>query len=53
MDVGKLFRSYLADNGVDPERVKVFSWGASDMLVKADSPNAAFNDRVEIEFTRD
>ncbi len=46
-------RSYLADNGVDPARVKIFSWGASDMLVKADSPHATLNDRVEIEFTRD
>jgi outer membrane protein OmpA-like peptidoglycan-associated protein len=46
-------RSYLADNGVDPARVKIFSWGASDMLVKADSPHATLNERVEIEFTRD
>jgi outer membrane protein OmpA-like peptidoglycan-associated protein len=46
-------RAYLADNGVDSERVKIFSWGASDMLVKSDSPEAAFNNRIEIEFTRD
>ena len=46
-------RSYLADHGVDSERVKVFSWGASDMLVKADDPYSTLNDRVEIEFTRD
>lgn len=46
-------RSYLIDNGVDPRRVKVFSWGGSDMLVRADSPHANINDRIEIEFTRD
>jgi outer membrane protein OmpA-like peptidoglycan-associated protein len=46
-------RGYLAENGVDQERVKIFSWGGSDMLVKADSPEASVNDRIEIEFTRD
>lgn len=46
-------KAYLADHGVDPSRVNIFSWGASDMLVKADSPQASLNDRVEIEFTRD
>ena len=46
-------RSYLVDHGVDPQRVNVFAWGGSDMLVKEDSPNANVNDRIEIEFTRD
>lgn len=46
-------RSYLVDHGIDRERVNVFSWGGSDMLVKEDSPNANVNDRIEIEFTRD
>lgn len=46
-------RSYLADHGIDPKRAKIFSWGGSDMLVKADSPQANVNDRIEIEFTRD
>lgn len=46
-------QSYLTDNGVEPERVKVFAWGGSDMLVKADDPHANLNDRIEIEFTRD
>lgn len=46
-------KTYLADHGVDPSRVKIFSWGASDMLVKADDPYSSLNDRVEIEFTRD
>jgi outer membrane protein OmpA-like peptidoglycan-associated protein len=46
-------RSYLADQGVDPGRVKVFAWGGSDMLVRSTSPDAAFNDRIEIEITRD
>lgn len=46
-------RSYLIDNGIDPKRVSVFSWGGSDMLVQADSRHASINDRIEIEFTRD
>lgn len=46
-------RAYLGDHGVDAERVNIFSWGASDMLVKSESPDAAVNDRIEIEFTRD
>lgn len=50
---GEAIRSYLIDNGIDPQRVKVFSWGGSDMLVRADSPQASVNNRIEIEFTRD
>ena len=46
-------RSYLIDQGIDESRAKIFSWGGSDMLVKADSPNAILNDRIEIEITRD
>ena len=46
-------RAYLADNGIDERRVMIFAWGGSDMLVKADNPHADFNDRVEIEITRD
>lgn len=46
-------RSYLQDHGIDPQRTKIFAWGGSDMLVKADSPDSAVNDRIEIEFTRD
>lgn len=46
-------RSYLIDQGIDESRVKIFSWGGSDMLVKADSQNASVNDRIEIEITRD
>lgn len=46
-------KGFLAENGVDPERVKIFSWGASDMIAKVDSPEAILNDRIEIEITRD
>src|SRR5688500_18059882 len=42
-------RTSLADTGVDATRVKIFSWGSSDMLVTAESPHATLNDRVEIE----
>ena len=46
-------RSYLIDHGIDSKRAQIFSWGGSDMLVRADSPHANVNDRIEIEFTRD
>ena len=46
-------KAYLMDQGIDPGRIDIFPWGASDMLVKADDPNAGINDRIEIEFTRD
>jgi outer membrane protein OmpA-like peptidoglycan-associated protein len=46
-------RSYLADQGIDPARAKIFSWGGSDMLVKETSPESNLNDRIEIEITRD
>lgn len=46
-------RTYLADQGVDPSRTRIFSWGGSDMLVKANSPQANLNDRIEIEIIRD
>jgi hypothetical protein len=41
------------DKGIDPARIEVFPWGATDMIVKADDPNSSINDRIEIEFTRD
>jgi outer membrane protein OmpA-like peptidoglycan-associated protein len=46
-------RSYLVDHGINRDRIDIFSWGANDMLVRADSPNATINDRIEIEITRD
>lgn len=46
-------RTYLVEHGIDGSRAKIFSWGGSEMLVKADSPNATLNDRIEIEITRD
>lgn len=46
-------RSYLGEHGVDKERVKVYGWGASDMLVSAEDPHSRLNDRVEIEILRD
>lgn len=46
-------RSYLVDHGIDRQRIDIFSWGGSDMLVRSDSPYAEINDRIEIEVTRD
>ncbi len=49
----KAIKAYLIDKGIDPARIEVFPWGATDMIVKADDPNSSINDRIEIEFTRD
>ncbi|MDQ2656698.1 MAG: OmpA family protein, partial [Bacteroidota bacterium] len=49
----KAIKAYLMDKGIDPARIDIYPWGATDMLVKADDPNATINDRIEIEFTRD
>ncbi len=46
-------RSYLMDHGIDSNRVQIFSWGGSDMVVKGNSEQSNLNDRVEIEITRD
>lgn len=46
-------REYLVAHGVDSRRMKIFPWGGTDMVVKADSPHSNLNDRVEIEITRD
>jgi outer membrane protein OmpA-like peptidoglycan-associated protein len=46
-------RSYLVDHGINRDRIDIYSWGANDMLVRSDSPNASINDRIEIEITRD
>lgn len=46
-------RGYLIEHGINPARIDIFSWGASDMLVKSDNPQAGLNNRIEIEFMRD
>jgi outer membrane protein OmpA-like peptidoglycan-associated protein len=46
-------RSYMIENGIAQNRVKVFGWGASDMLVKPSNPNSKINDRIEIEIMKD
>ncbi len=47
-------KMYLVDNGVQPERIKTFSWGANDMLVAETSSSAPrLNDRIEIEILGD
>ncbi len=42
-------KSYLADNGIAPDRVKTYAWGGTDMLVDETSTSAKLNDRIEIE----
>ncbi|HEY0653123.1 MAG TPA: OmpA family protein [Chryseosolibacter sp.] len=46
-------RSYLKLKGISEERVKMYGWGGSEMLVKENDPNARLNDRVEIEILKD
>lgn len=46
-------RAYLIDHGIEPRRIDIFSWGASDMVVRPKSEHSDMNNRIEIEFTRD
>jgi outer membrane protein OmpA-like peptidoglycan-associated protein len=50
---GEAVKAYLVANGIEPNRVKVYGWGASDMLVKHSDPNSKINDRIEIEIMKD
>ncbi len=45
-------KSYLAANGIEPQRVKVYAWGGSNMLAKPTDPNSKINDRIEIEILK-
>jgi len=46
-------RDYLVENGIDANRMKLFSWGGTDMLVGETSTSARLNDRIEIEILGD
>jgi outer membrane protein OmpA-like peptidoglycan-associated protein len=46
---GEILRNYLVDQGIEKSRVSVMGWGSFDMLISSTSPDARFNDRVEIE----
>lgn len=46
-------KSYLIEHGIDQDRVKMYGWGATEMLVDDNSPYAGMNDRVEIEILKD
>lgn len=48
---GETLRDYLIENGISGDRIKVMAWGSLHPLVNDTAPNAAINDRVEIEFT--
>jgi outer membrane protein OmpA-like peptidoglycan-associated protein len=50
---GESVKAYLVANGIEQNRVKVYGWGASDMLVKYADPNSKINDRIEIEIMKD
>jgi outer membrane protein OmpA-like peptidoglycan-associated protein len=50
---GEAIKAYLVANGIEQHRVKVYGWGASDMLVKHTDPNSKINDRIEIEIMKD
>lgn len=47
---GETLRDYLIENGIDGDRIKVMGWGSLHPLVSDAAPNAAINDRIEIEF---
>jgi outer membrane protein OmpA-like peptidoglycan-associated protein len=40
---------YLADKGINKNRVKIYSWGGTNMIVDENSPSAKLNDRIEVE----
>ncbi len=46
-------RNYLIDNGVDKNRMEIFAWGGTNMLVSETSTSARLNDRIEIEILQD
>lgn len=46
-------RTYLRNHGIDENRVKLFGWGGSEMLVDENDPHAKLNDRIEIEILKD
>lgn len=46
-------RNYLADNGIDKNRMEIFAWGGTNMLVAETSTSARLNDRIEIEILQD
>ncbi len=46
-------RDYLTEHGVAKKRMEIMEWGATNMLVKENSPGARLNDRIEIEILKD
>lgn len=46
-------KTYLTMNGIAADRVKIYAWGGSEMLVKDSDPNAKLNDRIEVEILKD
>jgi outer membrane protein OmpA-like peptidoglycan-associated protein len=50
---GEAVRSYLKDHGIDENRVKIYGWGGTEMLVDENHEHAKLNDRIEIEILKD
>lgn len=46
---GEVIRTFLVDNGIDEDRLRVVGWGSQDLLTPATAADAAVNDRIEIE----
>jgi outer membrane protein OmpA-like peptidoglycan-associated protein len=47
----EVLRDYLAEQGIEPNRVSMFGWGSVHLLVKSSSENRALNDRMEVQLT--
>jgi outer membrane protein OmpA-like peptidoglycan-associated protein len=45
--------AFLTQNGINPKRIKIFSWGGRYPLVDPDSSIRSLNDRIEIEIRKD
>jgi outer membrane protein OmpA-like peptidoglycan-associated protein len=46
-------RDYLTENGISADRMKLYGWGGTAMLVGETSTSARLNDRIEIEILND
>ena len=46
-------RDYLVEHGIAQNRMEIFSWGGTNMLVAETSASAKLNDRIEIEILED
>lgn len=52
-DRAEAVKDYLAEHGIERDRMDIMAWGGTNMLVKETSSSARLNDRIEIEILKD